>query len=113
MMITGAVFFLIGCQTPERSTEEPEKKQTHYEIGGFYIFPLKDVLVGQTPEEVATTLGKPPLILKSDFQEPSRVKLASLPEFDEQWGYGEGLASNWVFFHDSKVVAAFREESDW
>ena len=81
MLIAGAVLFVGGCRVPEHSTEEPAKKQTHYEIGGFYIFPLENVLVGQTPEEVATTLGKPPLILKTDFREPNRVKLASLPEF--------------------------------
>jgi hypothetical protein len=85
----------------------------YYDITGFYVFPLKDVKLGLGRAEVERVLGEPALKLTEDFRGPMRVALGGLPAFDEQWGYFEGLANNWVFFKGGKVAAAFREESDF
>ena len=70
-------------------------------------------MIGQGSGEIKKTLGGPAKIYRGEFTEPARVKFSDLPEFDEQWGYFEGMANTWVFFKDGAVVAAFREESDF
>ena len=89
------------------------KSQPFYEIDGFYVFPLKQIKIGDSKKIVNSKLGNPKVIKKQDYIQPSRIKLTSMPAFDEQWGYLEGLGNSWVFFKNGKVVAAFREESDW
>ena len=101
----------VGNRAPVISTHGVP--QTYYQIEGFYVFPLKQVQLGQSVDEVKKELGQPRVALTSGFRQPNRVNLASLPAFDEQWGYFEGLANNWVFFKNRRVVAAFREESDF
>ena len=85
----------------------------YFHITGFYVFPLKEVELGAEAGEVERVLGKPPIRFAERFRKPNSVPLEDLPAFDEQWGYFEGLANNWVFLRSGKVVAAFREESDF
>jgi hypothetical protein len=103
-----------GCREQQSIAVAPDTKpQSYYEIKGFYVFPLTKILVGDAPATVRESLGEPTEIIHSQFREPNRVKLTELPEFDEQWKYSEGMANNWVFFQDGRLVAAFREESDF
>lgn len=88
-------------------------QQNYYQINGFCVFPLENIPLGSTCEEVRKTLGTSSAVYTKNYHKPSRVKLSDLPEFDEQWGYFEGLATNWVFFFKGNTVAAFREESDF
>ncbi|MBI5368274.1 MAG: hypothetical protein HZA54_14660 [Planctomycetes bacterium] len=101
---------LMGC----RGTANHLKGE-YFHVQGFYLFPLTQIHVGMSHAQVQALLGAPALQLREadGFRAPVRVKLATLPAFDEQWGWLEGLANNWVFFRDGKVTAAFREESDW
>jgi len=71
------------------------------------------ILLGDTPDAVRKSLGEPTMIIRNQFREPNRVKLSELPEFDEQWGYRENMANNWVYFKNGRLVAAFREASDF
>lgn len=110
-----AISILIcGCREQKLITVAPEAKpQSHYQIEGFYVSPLTKILIGDTQSTVRHSLGDPTEINHNQFREPNRVKLTELPQFDEQWGYSEGLANNWVFFRNGRLVAAFREESDF
>jgi hypothetical protein len=100
----------VNLACAEGSAKTPS---AYYEIKRFHVFPLTKVLVGQATTEIEKSMGKPTKKFIQQFKEPNRVKLSTLPEFDEQWGYFEGMATNWIFFRNGKVIAAFREESDF
>ena len=85
----------------------------YYQIEGFYVFPIKQIHIGEAREVVVRKLGKAKVIRKTKYTKPNRIELSELPCFDEQWGYFEELANNWVFFKNGRVVAAFREKSDY
>lgn len=107
---------LAGCRAPHVPPAAPPAAipgGSYYRIAGFYVHPLEQLPLGAGHDLVTQRLGPPTRQFQGGFQEPNRVKLAALPRFDEQWGWFEGLANNWVFFRDGRVVAAFREESDW
>ena len=90
-----------------------EKLGHYYEIEGFYVWPITNVLIGATRDDVKSVLGLNPQIYKKTFIKPMRVDLNSLPEFDEEWCYSYNMSNKWVFFKQGKVVAAFYEASDW
>jgi hypothetical protein len=98
------VSMMVGC----RSTA-PD----YYAIDGFYIFPLKQIRMGASLQDVRSALGQPANVFRTGFKEPKRVKLSTLPLFDEQWQYNGEMANDWVFFREGKMVAAFHEESDF
>jgi hypothetical protein len=102
--------FVSGCQGP---IEQTETVKNYYEIDGFYIYPLKQIALGSERDDVSTKLGKPDMVFSDPFREPMRVKLAKLPQFDEQWLFSEGLVFSYVFFRDGIVVAAFIVASDF
>lgn len=106
--------FICACRAQQPiGNASDAKPQSHYQIEGFFVFPLTKIFIGYTPDAVKETLGEPTQIIRGEFLEPNRVKLIELPQFDEQWGYFEGMANNWVFFRRGRLVAAFREESDF
>lgn len=108
------LLFLPGCGGRESAVKEAgEEPGSHYRVEWFCVFPLPEVSIGQTPNDVKRSLGEPAMAVSRAFREPNRVKLTDLPAFDEQWGLFEDRANNWVFFRDGRVVAAFREESDF
>ena len=94
IFLAAFTFLFTGCSDQQSSdggvANEP---RSHYEIEGFYVFPLKELQIGQSREEIRGSLGEPTEVNTKSFKEPNRVKLSSMPKFDEQWGISKEWAT--------------------